>query len=135
MLTYQPAPILSIVPYKGIPVEAAKIYSQLGGEVHGLFDESLSNSRNFHRNKDHCAYLCKCPTSSTIEDYLINYVDVILVFGVSYGTMKELLSNKVIHKSVFMFRQCISAFPLELVTPLNIKIVSDVSDINWLSGD
>ena len=129
LLADDPTNILTIVPYKGVAVEAAIAYRGLGGEVHGVFDDSLARSGNFAANKRYCLQLSKCPPGVIIDDYLVSRVDCLLALGISAGTMKELLANSGVRKPAFLFSECVSCFPRELADNLNVTLVDRAEDV------
>ena len=119
------SPIVAIVPYKGLPVEVARSYQAIGGEVHGLWDDSLSKSKTFAKNKAVCTSLFKCPDSIPIQRFLVNYVDTLLVMGISHGTLKELLENNIVKKQVFLHSKFVTVLPMELQACFNIQVFDD----------
>ena len=127
------SPIVAIVPYKGLPVEVARSYQAIircripekKTLVHGLWDDSLSKSKTFAKNKAVCTSLFKCPDSIPIQRFLVNYVDTLLVMGISHGTLKELLENNIVKKQVFLHSKFVTVLPMELQACFNIQVFDD----------
>jgi len=76
-----------------------------------------------------CDSIIKCNNWGDVPIYIINKSDIILIIGLSPGTMIELCWGKWIYKPFLLFKPLISAIPVEISKFVDIKDIYDVNEL------